>query len=337
MSKKNKKPYVVYHETDPNKQQFPNTPNKNENTPSMKDRNKDKYMIFHVDGGLGKNIVATQLIDPLLFKHPKRKLIIVASHPQVFLNNRNVYRVYTLNNTQYFYEDYIKDKDSIIFKEDPYNTELHIKGETSLLDSWRKVLGLEDQENYNYILNVPINYSQAKYIEKWRRNKPIFLLHTGGGPEDTHKHRYYDWCRDMPEELAQAFVMKFNQQYHIIQVTRPGGYKLHGVEVVDYPLSNFELFALVAASEQRVLIDSCLQHAAAAFNKRSLVLWIGTSPKQFGYLDYHKNIVAKPPKVASQLIGSYLFDYSFHEQDHENPYYSPHEMFNFEDVLNLIR
>ena len=66
----------------------------------MKDRNKDKYMIFHVDGGLGKNIVATQLIDPLLFKHPKRKLIIVASHPQIFLNNRNVYRVYNLNKTK---------------------------------------------------------------------------------------------------------------------------------------------------------------------------------------------------------------------------------------------
>tara|TARA_B100001778_G_scaffold28702_1_gene20874 strand:- start:1266 stop:2279 length:1014 start_codon:yes stop_codon:yes gene_type:complete len=337
MSKKNKKPYVVYHETDPSKQQFPNTPDKNDNIPSMKGRNKEKYMIFHVEGGLGKNIVATQLIDPLLFKHPKRKLIIVASHPQIFLNNRNVYRVYNLNKTQYFYQDYIKDKDSIIFKEDPYNTELHIKGETSLLDSWRKVLGLEDQENYNYILNVPINYSQAKYIEKWRRNKPILLLHTGGGPEDTLNHRYYDWCRDMPEELAQAFAMKFGQKYHVIQVTRPGGYKLPGVEVVDYPLSNYELFALVGASEQRVLIDSCLQHAAAAFNKRSLVLWIGTSPKQFGYLDYHKNVIARPPKMASQLIGSYLFDYGFHGQDHENPYYSPHEMFNFEDILNLIQ
>ena len=337
MSKKNKKTHTIIHEVDGNKQQFPKTPDKNLNVPSMEKRNKNKYIIFHVDGGLGKNIVATQLIDPLLFKHPKRKLVIVASHPQVFLNNRNVYRVYSLNNTQYFYEDYIKDKDSIIYKEDPYNTELHIKGESSLLNSWRKVLGLEDQENYNYNLNVPINYSQAKYAEKWRRNKPIFLLHTGGGPEDTNKPRYYDWCRDMPEELAQAFAMKYNQQYHVIQVTRPGGYKLPGVEVVDYPLNNYELFALVGVSEQRVLIDSCLQHAAAAFNKRSLVLWIGTSPEQFGYLDFHKNIIAKQPKIASQLVGSYLFNYNFHDHDHENPYYSPHEMFNFEDVLNLIR
>ncbi len=336
MSKKNKKSFTLEHKVDGEKQQFPKTPKK-PNKITMKNRDKDKYIVFHVEGGLGKNIVATQLIDPLLFKHPKRKLIIVASHPQIFLNNRNIHRVYHLGNTQYFYEDYIKDKDTVIYKEDPYNTELHIKKQTSLLDSWRKVLGLEDQENYNYILNVPINYSQAQYIEKWKRDKPIFLLHTGGGPVDAQKPRHYDWCRDMPPELAQALVNKFSHQFHFIQVTRPGGYKLFGVEVVDYPLNNFELFALVGISQQRVLIDSCLQHAAAAFNKRSLVLWIGTSPKQFGYLDYHKNVVAKPPDVANQLIGSYLYDYSFQDRDEENPYYSPHEMFNFNDILNLIR
>jgi hypothetical protein len=34
-----------------------------------------------------------------------------------------------------------------------------------------------------------------------------------------------------------------------------------------------ELFGLVAASEKRFLIDSCLQHAAAALNLPSTVFW----------------------------------------------------------------
>jgi ribosomal protein L4 len=37
-------------------------------------------------------------------------------------------------------------------------------------------------------------------------------------------------------------------------------------------MSNYELFALLVASKKRVLIDSCLQHAAAAYKLASTVL-----------------------------------------------------------------
>ena len=45
-----------------------------------------------------------------------------------------------------------------------------------------------------------------------------------------------------------------------------------------------ELFALLVESKKRILIESCLQHAAAAFKLPSTVLWIGTSPIVFGVL-----------------------------------------------------
>ena len=56
-------------------------------------------------------------------------------------------------------------------------------------------------------------------------------------------------------------------------------------------MSGLELFSILAGSDRRVLIDSCLQHAAAAFKLKSTVLWVGTSPKVFGY-NIHKNISA---------------------------------------------
>ena len=96
-----------------------------------------------------------------------------------------------------------------------------------------------------------------------------------------------------------------------------------------------ELFALMVASKKRVLIDSCLQHAAAALKQQSTVLWIGTSPTVFGY-NIHKNVIAKLPKKANQLIGSYLFDYQFENNMHECPYMDVKDMFSIEEIIKNI-
>ena len=63
---------------------------------------EEKYIIWHIEGGLGKNIAATSLLKTLKEKHPERKIVIVASYPEIFLNLPSVYRVYRLGSTQYF-------------------------------------------------------------------------------------------------------------------------------------------------------------------------------------------------------------------------------------------
>jgi len=74
---------------------------------------EEKYIVWHVEGGLGKNLAATALVTPLTQKYPDRKLVMIASYPEVFLNLPSVYRVYKMGSTQYFYNDYIKDKDTM--------------------------------------------------------------------------------------------------------------------------------------------------------------------------------------------------------------------------------
>ena len=54
----------------------------------------EKYFIWHIQGGLGKNIAGTALIKDIKAKYPDRKLIMVTSWPEVFLNNPDVDRVY---------------------------------------------------------------------------------------------------------------------------------------------------------------------------------------------------------------------------------------------------
>lgn len=294
-------------------------------------QNTDKYVIWHVQGGLGKNIAATALCKDLKLKYSDRKLIMVVSWPEAFLSNPYVDRVYNLGSSPYFYEDYIEGKDVIIFRHEPYNQTAHITKKQHLIHNWCDLMDLE------YRQQTPVlfpNYPQKMTIGLWQRPKPIMVVQTGGGPMQGQKFSY-SWTRDMPIEVAQQIVQKYSQQYHIIQITRPDGYQLDGVERMDQLFSNMELFALMVASSKRVLIDSCLQHAAAALNQTSTVLWIGTSPTVFGY-NQHKNIVANLPKKANQMIGSYLFDYQFENNLHECPYLEVKDMFDVNEILNNI-
>ena len=294
-------------------------------------KNNEKYIIWHIQGGLGKNIAATALCNDLKQQYKDRKLIMVVSYPEAFLSNPVVDRVYALGQSPYFYQDYIEGKDIVLFRHEPYNQTAHVTKKQHLIHNWCDLLGIE-YKNQQPVL-FP-NYPQRMTTGIWQRPKPVMVIQTGGGPMQGQKFSY-SWTRDMPIEVAQEIINKYSQQYHIIQVTRPDGYQLPGAERIDGILSNMELFSLLVTSQKRVLIDSCLQHAAAALKLQSTVLWVGTSPTVFGY-NSHKNIIAKLPKKANQLIGSYLFDYQFENNMHECPFMEIKDMFNIDDVLKNI-
>ena len=57
---------------------------------------KDKFIIWHIQGGLGKNIAGTSLVKDIVRTYPDRKLVMVVSWPEVFLNNPDIHRVYQL-------------------------------------------------------------------------------------------------------------------------------------------------------------------------------------------------------------------------------------------------
>lgn len=294
-------------------------------------QSNEKYIIWHIQGGLGKNIAATALCNDLKQQYKDRKLIMVVSYPEAFLSNPVVDRVYALGQSPYFYQDYIEGKDIVLFRHEPYNQTAHVTKKQHLIHNWCDLLGIE-YKNQQPVL-FP-NYPQRMTTGIWQRPKPVMVIQTGGGPMQGQKFSY-SWTRDMPIEVAQEIINKYSQQYHIIQVTRPDGYQLPGAERIDGPLSNMELFSLLVTSQKRVLIDSCLQHAAAALKLQSTVLWVGTSPTVFGY-NSHKNIIAKLPKKANQLIGSYLFDYQFENNMHECPYMDVKDMFNIEEIFKSI-
>jgi hypothetical protein len=154
------------------------------------------------------------------------------------------------------------------------------------------------------------------------------VIQTNGGP--LNQEMPYSWTRYIPYPVAQALVDYYAKDYHIIQVCRHEENKLSGCEHVMESMSNMELFSLLLSSQKRILIDSCLQHAASALGLKSTVLWIGTSPKLFGY-DSHDNIIAQINENI-KLPDSYLFDFSFNGVLHECPLMD----FNIFDMDSII-
>lgn len=291
----------------------------------------EKYSIFHIEGGLGKHIAATAVAETIVNNYPDRKLIIVCAWPEIFLNLPHVWRVYSIGTTPYFWEDYIKGGNSLIFKHEPYFTSDHINGELGLIQNWCKLYNLEYKGEQP---SIRFNSRQEMiYSNKWSRQKPVMVIQTNGGPINDQPYPY-SWTRDMPKPLAQAIVNYYKNDYHIIQICRNEMNILDGVEVQKENMSNMELLYLLKMSEKRVLIDSCLQHGSSALNLPSVVLWIATNPILFGY-NLHTNIKAN---IQSEipLPNSYLFDYNFHGQIWECPIFEGDILFDIEEIIDKI-
>ncbi len=114
--------------------------------------------------------------------------------------------------------------------------------------------------------------------------------------------------------------------------------KLEGAEHVfatqQQALSLMEFFSILLHSKKRILIDSSLQHAAAALRKKSTVLWNGTSPKVFGY-DLHDNICTDVP-YDFKLPGSYLFDFDFNGNEIEYPFTEDVKLFDIKKIIESV-
>lgn len=291
----------------------------------------EKYAVFHIEGGLGKHIAATAVAKTIKNNHKDRKLIIVCSYPEIFVNLPCVWRVYRNGTTSYFYDDFIKDKDSLVFKHEPYFTTEHIHGKLPLIQNWCNLY------NLNWLGEMPeVKFNlreQMVFQKKWAREKPIFLIQTNGGPLLDQPFPY-SWTRDMPQLLSKSIVEQFKKDYHIIQICRNELNFIDDVEVQNQPMSNMELLYLLTMSEKRLLIDSSLQHGAAALKLPSTVLWVATNPKIFGY-ELHDNIVANISKTIP-LPDSYLFDYNFHGSLHECPIFEGDVLFDFDKIINSL-
>jgi hypothetical protein len=293
----------------------------------------DKFLILHIDGGIGKNVIASSLFRSLLDEYPDRKLIIVTSIPELFVSNPLIHKVYDITNTPYFYDSYIANSDTIVLKRNPLNENSHIMGTATLYDTSFEMYGLPTQKGV-YKPEIYLNYSQKAVKFNWERPKPIFLMHTNGGPYGLNDLPY-SWVRDIPPLYACEIAKLASNEFHVIQVCNKNSFKIPNVEVVNQTVSVTELIALVAMSKKRLLMNSCMQHIAYAFNLESTVMWVGMDPNTYGYT-FHSNVISEPPTNPSKLISSYLNKYDISGIQNECPYNEQIDVFDMNKLLNSL-
>tara|TARA_R110002020_G_scaffold33501_4_gene101996 strand:- start:2161 stop:3060 length:900 start_codon:yes stop_codon:yes gene_type:complete len=278
--------------------------------------------VFHIEGGIGKNIAATAVTAAYKKTHPKRKIIVVTAYPEVWMKNPDIARFYTIGNTPYFYQDVIKKKGVEVYCQDPYRQTGHITKKTHLVETWCDMVGVKyggekTVLNFNF-REIDEGQHHMEQLPGRDATKPLLIFQPFGGPGKEHGQHPYAWPRDMNPQQAQQVVNALKDTYNVVHICYEQHPQLTDCIRFDKMVGKKPLFAMLSFSQKRVLIDSVLQHAAAGLELPSTVIWGTTSPEIFGY-PIHNNIGPKVPQQEG-TIDSYLYDYDFNGHTYQCPY-----------------
>ena len=286
-------------------------------------------IIFQINGGIGKVIAGTAICASIKSKYPNDKLIVVSGYPEVFLGNPYVDRAYAFGQQAYFYQEYIENQEVVVLAHDPYLEAKHIMQEEHLIETWCKLYDLPVTKMVGelFLTQREIDFFSAKFVS----DKPILLLQTNGGAQADIK---YSWARDIPSYVVENVIHNFRDEYNIVHIRRDDQPQYDGTFGVSDTFR--ALLVLIQMSDKRLLMDSFGQHAAAAFNKPSTVLWICNSPKVFGY-DMHTNIQANAETAIPELRNAYLSKYNIAGDPIEFPYNKETDMFNVDQIIKSLQ
>jgi hypothetical protein len=286
----------------------------------------DKFVIFHSEGGHGKQVAATAVCRAIKKKYPDRKLIVVTAWDGPFFYNPDVWRFYSFGQMQYFFDDYIKE-DTKIFRQEVYHSEDHILQRKHLVESWCGMYGIKPDGVKPKIYLNPRELEIARDKIK-PDGRPIMLLQTHGGNAG-QQYSKKSWFRDMPIEIAQKLVNYFSKSYRILHIRTPEQPALQGTEVLSLPFR--EMYAIFPLSQKRLFIDSFAHHVANALDLQSTVVWIGNKPEVFGYED-DINILPNVEHVRELNKFSYLDQFDISGQIQQFPY----DTVNMLDINKII-
>lgn len=287
------------------------------------------YSIFHIEGGIGKNILATAVVASLKKSDPKREIILVTAWPQVWFNNPDISQIFPMGQTANFYKNFVKDKDCKIFRQDPYHHEDYILNRRHLIDIWCDLIGAKNTVKTPKLYFSPLELETIMGKMRNGLTKPIFLIHTNGGGGNG---RPYSWYRDLPMQNATEVVEYFKNDYHIYQIGYENQVLIPGANKLT--LDTREILAAPLFSRKRLFIDSFSHHAAVALGQKAVVCWIGNKPEVLGY-DFHDNVFPSVEPIYDTLHSSYLHDGDIGGNPVQFPY-DRLKIFDSQEIINKI-
>jgi hypothetical protein len=281
-------------------------------------------ILLSVEGGIGKNIAATGAVK--IAKERGYDVDVITAHPSIWEGNTNVNKVWDWSRIEYM-SDFIKNYEHLIL-DDPYRHSEFLLG------------GLDITATYNYMLNglsepvapqIFLNKAEILLVDNLLKDieKPIFVVQTNGGTDTG-----YAWPRDMPLDEAVAVLNRFTNDYEIIHLRGPKQAEIEGIKHTA-DLNIRQSIAVLAKSKKRLLIDSIYQHAAAALNLPSTVLWVMTEVEKFGY-DLHTNVVSNVPELKNMDRLDSMFSGLWNDAS-ACPFKPTQNIFNIEEIVETLK
>ena len=99
-------------------------------------------VIFQIDGGIGKSIMATAVLKAIKKQYKKSNIIVVTGYPDVFISNPNVNKVLGFDQLSGIYSKEVMNKDAKVFVSDPYHRSDFITESSHLIKIWCESFGV---------------------------------------------------------------------------------------------------------------------------------------------------------------------------------------------------
>ena len=281
-------------------------------------------ILLGIEGGVGKNIAATGAVR--VANEAEHTVDVITAWPQIWQGNPHVNKVYDWNRSEYLFEK-IKEYDKVHLG-DAYRHSHFLLGQTNLAGTYNYMLnGLDEPAAPDVFLNKVETLTVDDIVKGIE--KPIMVVQTNGG-----QSAGYSWTRDIPLEEAVEMLTPFQEEYEIIHLRADGQLDIGGIKHTA-ELSIRQCIELLRRSDKRLLIDSVYQHAAAALDLSSVVLWVMTEPTKFGY-DLHKNVVCNEPELKNMDRLEQLFK-GLDANIDRCPFGATQKVFDTEKVIETIK
>jgi hypothetical protein len=219
---------------------------------------KSTNLLLHINGGLGKVIMATAVIRSYKKANPNSKIIVVSGYPEVFVNNPDVYKNFPYQ-TPYLWQDYYGNPDWKVSAHDPYMEDSWIKNERKhLISTWCDLLGVP------CLQHSPLLFFSAPEVDELQAmikvDKPLLVVQSTGGAHPASR----SWTRNPPMSEFDDYLGTFMETHFILHLCLSETPVLRNCHQRVDNLNRRQAMALVHYSMEFIGIDSYGMHARMA-------------------------------------------------------------------------
>jgi hypothetical protein len=261
---------------------------------------RERHILF-VNGGIGKHIEATAVARAIK-KKTGSNITVISAHPEVFKHNQNLEDNYFAGSPEKFFKHCVIENKAISYNSDPYIHPEYIYDKLHFTKAWCKQLGIEDDGIKPDLFLTETEIEDAKDFLKERKidtNKLVLFQWQGGvipksnSTADQMSAKKVMFRRSLPVSVAQEVADKLKEQgFTVWSIQHPQQYNLKDVPI---PIIGLEkdksiimlpirlIFAILSLCKTFIGIDSFLQHASAALDKKGIVCWGATDFRNDGY------------------------------------------------------